>query len=126
MKSDILFEHVGHFGVYQFLIFLMAQFFYFFGSSSCYNYIAYRVDYWCDIPELAHLPHENQSMIASPIVGNGEYDQCNVYDLDYSALTPEQIENWEGVPDGTPTRKCQSWIYDDSVYWRTIISEASI
>ena len=125
MKSDILFEHVGHFGVYQFFIFLMANFAWIFGSNT-YNYIAYRVIYWCDIPELAHLSHENQSMIASPIDGDGEYDQCNIYDLDYSALTPEQIRNWAGAPDGTPTRKCQSWIYDDSVYTRTIVSEASI
>ena len=123
IKSDILFNYIGNFGTYQIIIFLMSRYYVLFDTSLAYNFIAYRNNYWCDIPELAHLSHEKQSIIASPDGGN---DQCNIYDFDYGSLTEEEIRNWAGVPNGTPTKKCQSWTYDTSEFWRTIVTEASL
>ena len=122
MKFDDLFQHFGDFGLYQALIFLLVRFTWFFDDSTAYNYITYRVDYWCDIPALSNLSHANQSYIASPLDDDGEYDQCQIYDLNYDSYSQEELDNWERLSDGAPTRKCDAWTYDTSEYILTTVS----
>ena len=123
MKFDNLFEIFGQIGLYQFLIFLLSRFTTIFDPNLAYNYMTFRVDYWCDIPALSNLSHANQSYIASPLDDDGEYDQCHIYDLNYDSYSQEELDNWERLSDGAPTRKCDAWTYDRSHYKTTTVSE---
>ena len=55
---------------------------------------------------------------ANPILEDGVFDKCNVFDVDYANI---DINDKPAI--GSNTRKCQSWIYVG--YNDTLISNVS-
>ncbi len=56
---------------------------------------------------------------------NGKRDKCNIYDVDYSSFKSIEAVT-EAVNINNRTKACQKWIYDTSLYPRTIITDVSI
>ena len=49
----------------------------------------------------------------------GEYSKCEMYNLEYSSYSQEQLINWNRsamLPRNVTKRRCSSWVYDTSEY----------
>ena len=60
--------------------------------------------------------------------GETKYSQCSVYDLDYDSYTTEELARWDraDMMNNTATRKCDSWVYDQSVFTSSAVSQVCI
>lgn len=72
MEFDQVFDHIGHFGLYQLLLYLLAGYF---AITHGYQTIAMIFlgldqDHWCKVDELQDFPYSMQQYIAIPKVGN--------------------------------------------------------
>ncbi len=78
----------------------------------------------------AYLTHTRtllQKHVAIPYE-DGDPDapaQCSHFDLDFSNFTTEELLHWERVPEDTPTRGCDAWVYDRSVFTENALSRVS-
>jgi hypothetical protein len=70
-----------------------------------------------------------------PGSGNGKdmkYDSCSHYDFNYSEIIIQYNGNYEETLryvqnlNGTGTRECTDWFFDDSSYSSTVASEVTI
>ena len=57
-------------------------------------FLAYDQPSWCYVPELAHLPKEQQMFISTPMK-NGAYDTCKVYDLPWDSYSENDFAHWD-------------------------------
>ncbi|CAH1774737.1 unnamed protein product [Owenia fusiformis] len=133
MKFDEVFEITGHFGPYQLVLYILLGIV---GIPNGYQnlattFIGGKQDHWCKIPELSNLTHNQQKVVGIPLIresdGNVRYDQCFMFNLSYSSYTHDELINWnrtvQGIDDSTPKLKCTSWVWDQSQYQSTILSE---
>lgn len=87
-------------------------------------------DHWCKIQRLQNYSHAQQKYVAIPYDAEEEvYEQCSYYDLNYTNLTEDEIQNWnwtEKNVEDYPIVKCDSWVFDQSEYIRTALSEYNL
>ena len=58
-----------------------------------------------------------------------QFSQCEYYALNYSHYGTEDFIYWnrsEMISEGTGRRRCNSWVYDRSVFTETVLSRVSI
>ena len=126
-------HYVGDFGTFQLLALLIAGLSAFIGNDSiANNFIAGEQEHWCFIPELEHIPHDQQKEIAIPYdeESDGEektYSSCTAFKLNYSEYTTNDFYYWNrSMYDSATTYECTSWVYDQSLYVNTITSKVLV
>ena len=76
-------------------------------------------DYFCNENGTQRFDNlTNWQSFANPILEDGGFDKCNIFDVDYTTI---DINDKPAI--GSNTRKCQSWIYVG--YNDTLISNVS-
>ncbi|XP_026475528.1 carcinine transporter-like [Ctenocephalides felis] len=123
LDFDDVLPHIGEFGVYQKVLFLLMIPYAFFVAFVYFTQIFITVapeEHWCYVPELAHLTAEERLNLAIPRAAPGEgdkaftYSQCVRYDVNFTEL----LENGtlDLVPNPNwPVRPCdQGWEFDFS------------
>ena len=53
---------------------------------------------------------ENWLNISSPILSNGNFDRCNMFDIDYENFVTERPE------ENTNTIACTNWEYNEEIF----------
>ena len=123
MDVDTMLAYAGDFGRYQYLLMLL---FSVINILSTFDYFGQlfmfvRPEYWCHLPEMAHLQPEERRWMWSP----AEDSSCSRYDTNLTTV---------GVVNGTPDwsgknrtmRSCDSgWEYNLTDGYQSIISEVS-
>ncbi|PNF15619.1 hypothetical protein B7P43_G15976 [Cryptotermes secundus] len=121
MDVDKMLAHAGDFGRYQYLLMLLFSVINILSTFDYFGqlFIFVKPEYWCHLPELAHLPRGDVRRIWSP----PQDASCSRYDTN---LTTVGLVN--GTPDWRGTnwtlRACDSgWDYNLTDGYRSIISE---
>ncbi|XP_037071623.1 solute carrier family 22 member 1-like [Pollicipes pollicipes] len=80
--------------------------------------------HWCRSPELDALgfgPRQARRLSVPPDE-HGGYDQCRIYDVNFTLLVSSG--NWSGLGPGTPTTSCRhGWHFDFGTLYPTAVSE---
>ena len=112
-SRDMQTELTGEFGPWQGLIFtILALSIVIHGWQMMANkFLTYPIDHWCERPQ----NHENISVevwlnISSPILSDGSYDRCNVFDIDYSKPALDRPS------EDTSKIECTKWEYDENTF----------
>ncbi|XP_043271469.1 organic cation transporter protein-like [Venturia canescens] len=132
MDFDELLPHVGEFGFYQKILFVLMVPFAFFVAWVYFSQIFITLvpeGHWCRVPELANLTVEERLALAiPPAEGEAEstnlgYSKCSMYNVNYTKI----LENGSiRVADPSwPIQKCQyGWEYNfTDVPYETVSTE---
>jgi hypothetical protein len=140
MHFDDLYEYTGQIGVYQICVLIILFAFDLFAlDATTMIFVGADMPHWCRIEGLEHLPFERQKYIGIPYTEGTpgqEYDQehltyssCKMFALNYSALTDEELKDWNRtllLNESTPVIDCKHWVYDQTTFVSTIVSEVSV
>ena len=75
------------------------------------KFLTYPVDHWCSRPPgYQDLSLESWLNLSAPILGNGDFDRCHRFDLNYSNPGLSRPD------EHSLTVPCSSWEYDMSVF----------
>lgn len=113
-KKDVLIATIGSIGRYHILLFTVTGLAIILHSCQMYanKFLTIATPFAClPPPEHRHLDLEAWLNVSAPLLDDGEFDRCNVFDIDYSAT-----EELERPQEDSLTVPCTSWIFDDSVY----------
>ena len=112
-SRDMQTELTGEFGPWQGLIFtILALSIVIHGWQMMANkFLTYPIDHWCERPQ----NHKTISVevwlnISSPILSDGSYDRCNVFDIDYSKPALDRPS------EDTSKIECTKWEYDENTF----------
>lgn len=123
---DDLLPHVGEFGRYQKILFLLMIPFAFFVAFVYFSQIFITLvpeEHWCHVPELQHLSVEERRVLAIPVdksaagdfaVDGGDgaisYSKCTMYAVNFTEVLANNIR----TPDPSwPTQPCRNgWEYN--------------
>ena len=88
MDIEEAFRIVGEFGLFQTGVFILFALTAFLALDTIWpNFIVYKPDHFCKVPELQSLPYDLQKEIASPtqrlVGGKTGYSQCEIFNLSY-------------------------------------------
>ena len=131
-KFDDIFEYIGGFETFQFVCFALLGAISFLGLEAIWtDFTAYPQDHWCEVSELKHLSYDTQKYIAipedwDPKLKKDRYSQCRYYDLNYTDVDHRIWNRSQMITNETQTKRCESWVYDRSIFVRTVVSEVSI
>ena len=137
MNFEVLLKNIGGLGVYQWCVFsLMAVLSFWSMESVGINFIGGHMDHWCEVEELQNFTHDTQKYIAIPFdtdwLDEREEDdevvfaQCDMYGYNYSDYSILEYITWDRVTmvtNDTVVTECDSWVYDQSEYYSSIMSE---
>ena len=132
MGFDDIFNYIGGAGAYQVTLYLLLGLPSFFGGyqSMSMTFLGPEQDHWCKIDRLQNFSHAQQKYIGIPYnEDDEEYDQCYYYALPYNNLTDEELWNWNWTnqnEETIPQEPCESWVFDQSEYTRTALSEYNL
>lgn len=133
MGFDDVFTYIGGAGAYQTCLYLLLGLPSFFGGyqSMSMTFLGPEQDHWCQIERLQNFSHAQQKYIAIPYnEESGEYEQCWYYNLPFDDYTDEELWNWNRTDiensENVTQKKCNTWVYDQSEYLRTAISEYNL
>ena len=74
------------------------------------KWLLFPVDHWCARPEgMTDMSVEEWRNLSAPMLSDGSYDKCNVYQVDYDTIS-------ERPPNDTSTIPCSDWEYDHSMF----------
>ena len=75
-------------------------------QSMANKFLTHNTDHWCARPDLySNLSLQEWANISSPILTDGQFDRCNIYDFDYSNSGIQRPdESWPTIP-------CTRWEY---------------
>ncbi|XP_071645804.1 organic cation transporter protein-like isoform X2 [Temnothorax longispinosus] len=121
---DDLLPHVGEFGTYQRILFVLMIPFAFFVAWVYFSQIFITLvpeKHWCRVPELENLPVEERIALAIP-VGEDGYSKCTMYDVNYTELLLNGIR--EADPNW-PTKGCShGWEFNfTDIPYETVATE---
>ncbi|XP_055606825.1 organic cation transporter protein-like [Uranotaenia lowii] len=131
---DDLLPHVGEFGRYQKILFLLMIPFAFFVAFVYFAQIFITItpeQHWCWIPELEHLSVEERRALAIPVHfehgtefddGTASYSKCSMYAVNYTEVLANNIKK---ADPSWPTQPCQhGWEYNfTDVPYRTAATD---
>ncbi|XP_053683422.1 organic cation transporter protein-like [Sabethes cyaneus] len=119
---DDLLPHIGEFGRYQKILFLLMIPFAFFVAFVYFSQIFMTVvpeEHWCYVPELEHLSVEERRALAIPIQyehgtefddGAASYSKCSMYAVNFTEVLANNIRKADPT---WPTQPCQhGWEYN--------------
>lgn len=123
MDVDKMLAYAGDFGRYQYLLMLLFSVINILSTFDYFGqlFIFVQPEYWCRLPEVAHLPLEETRRMWSP----PEDSSCSRYDVNLTTV---------GAVNGTPdwsgrnrtVRACDSgWEYNLTDGYQSIVSEVS-
>ena len=131
--NDIIVRYVGGFGKYQKVICFMLGMWGFTGSLYAYDilFTAAIPDHWCTPPDLNgtkffDLNQESHKILTVPRKAeNGKlvFQKCHLFSVNFSnpALDYHDIAN--ASQHSIPTKKCNKWTYDHSIFESTAVTE---
>ena len=139
MDFEEVLDDIGGLGVYQWCVFfLMAVLAFWSMDSVGMNFIGGHMDHWCKVEELQSFPHDSQKYIAIPYDSDWldereeddevVYSQCDVFGFNYSEYSTLDYIKWDRVTmvtNDTMVAECDSWVFDQSKYYSSIMSEVS-
>ena len=75
------------------------------------KFLTYPVEHWCKRPKYYQsISIENWLNISSPILLDGNFDRCNMFDIDYENSVMERpVENTKTIP-------CTHWEYAEQTF----------
>ncbi|CRK95636.1 CLUMA_CG009094, isoform A [Clunio marinus] len=121
---DDLLPHIGEFGRYQKILFLLMIPFAFFVAFVYFSQIFITLvpdEHWCFVPELANLPVEQRLALAIPRDKDG-YVKCSMYAVNYTEILQKGIIKSDS---SWPTQRCKyGWEYNfTEIPYSTIATE---
>ncbi|KAL6437617.1 hypothetical protein ACFW04_004202 [Cataglyphis niger] len=124
LDFDDLLPHVGEFGTYQRILFVLMIPFAFFVAWVYFSQIFITLvpeKHWCRVPELENLTVEERMALAIPVDGDG-YSKCTMYDVNYTEIILNEIR--EADPSW-PTKGCShGWEFNFSdIPYETVATE---
>ena len=129
---DLVLDRIGGCGRFQkFYVLLLGLAAIPMGAMTLSNvFISGLPKFMCLVPELQNLTKADQLLISAPVLEKHdgvEYDQCEVYDVNYAqldlSLNASQHEHlWR---NDTGRRQCQEWIYDNDIFTYNIVTRVS-
>ncbi|XP_019866879.2 organic cation transporter protein [Aethina tumida] len=103
-EFDDLLPHIGEFGIYQKILFLLMIPFAFFVAWVYFSQIFITLipeQHWCSVPELANLTIEERIALAIPSGADG-LDRCHMYDVNYTQVLLDGVkkadQKWPIIP----------------------------
>lgn len=131
---DDLLPHVGEFGRYQKILFLLMIPFAFFVAFVYFSQIFITIvpeEHWCWVPELEHLSVEERRALAIPVQyehgsefddGTASYSKCSMYAVNYTEVLANNIRK---ADPSWPTQSCKNgWEYNfTDVPYRTAATD---
>ena len=134
MNFEEVFEHIGHFGLYQFLFMcilgvLQAYFAY---QQISMNWLGPSVKHWCRIDGLQDLPHARQKYIGIPQEksesGSLVYSSCNRFVHNFTQYNQSVLYQWNRTTiQFNETVKCdKGWVYDQTVFLSSVVNKVSL
>lgn len=131
---DDLLPHVGEFGRYQKILFLLMIPFAFFVAFVYFSQIFITItpeEHWCWVPELEHLSVEERRALAIPVEyehgtefddGMASYSKCSMYAVNYTEVLANNIRK---ADPSWPTQPCKhGWEYNfTDVPYRTAATD---
>ncbi|XP_044269954.1 organic cation transporter protein [Tribolium madens] len=111
-EFDDLLPHIGEFGMYQKILFLMMIPFSFFVAWVYFTQIFITIipeQHWCWVPELANMTVDERIALAIPQGADGSLEKCQMYDVNFT----EVVRNKIPVNTSWPTTSCKNgWEYN--------------
>lgn len=133
LDVDKLLKCAGDSGVYQVTTFALIGIVVFFSVESfAINFIAGKMDHWCQVPGLQSYSYEEQLNVGIPLedIGGGQqrHSRCHQYSLDFEQYTRQEIMHWNRTLVAANLTKddwtqCSNWTYDQSVFISSAVSE---
>uniref|UniRef100_A0A224XLE8 Putative synaptic vesicle transporter svop n=1 Tax=Panstrongylus lignarius TaxID=156445 RepID=A0A224XLE8_9HEMI len=125
MDFDDLLPHIGEFGLYQKILFLMMIPFLFSVAFVYFGQIFIILVpevHWCKVPELESLTIEQQKLLSIPQLPDGSFEKCRVYVANWTDVLARGLT--QSDPEW-PTKPCdKGWEYDyTDVPYKTIATE---
>ncbi|XP_069995090.1 organic cation transporter protein [Penaeus vannamei] len=133
---DEALELCGSWGLWQKLVFFITDFSQVFCAIHAVSsaFLSATPEHWCRVPGVNAETTEQVSLLKNISIPWDEeegFSKCTYYDHNYTALAshlsgdswqPEDLE--EHLSNKTKT--CSSWIFDDSVFQSTLVSEFNL
>ncbi|XP_072757432.1 organic cation transporter protein-like [Anoplolepis gracilipes] len=125
MDFDDLLPHVGEFGTYQRILFVLMIPFAFFVAWVYFSQIFITLvpeEHWCRVPELKNLTVEERIALSIPVDSDGYYSKCTMYDVNYTELILNGIKN---ADSNWPTKGCShGWEFNfTDIPYETVATE---
>ncbi|XP_042890724.1 organic cation transporter protein-like isoform X3 [Penaeus japonicus] len=133
---DEALELCGSWGLWQKFVFFIADFSQVFCAIHAVSsaFLSATPEHWCHVPGLGNGLDEWSSYLKNISIPWDEeegYSKCTYYDHNYTALTshlsgdtwqPQDLEEHLS----NKTRTCSAWVFDDSVFKSTLVSEFNL
>nr|CAD7429750.1 unnamed protein product [Timema monikensis] len=124
LDFDDMLPHVGEFGLYQKILFLLLGPFTLFSAWVYFGQIFLTLvpeHHWCLVPELAGLSLNDRFRLSIPRIDNS-YDHCRMYNVNYTQILEDGITDPQ--PDWTTTYCNHGWEYElIDIPYHTIATE---
>ena len=111
--KDVQTELIGAFGLWQLIIFSAAALTIPLHAwqMMANKFLTYPVDHWCERPfNYQNISIEKWLNISSPLLDDGSFDRCHIFNIDYDQSTIER------PPENSTTIACNSWEYDEETF----------
>lgn len=131
LDIDKLLKSAGDSGVYQITMFALVGILVLVTIDSfAINFLAGKMDHWCQVPGLETFDHAQQLYVGIPTedVVLNRHSRCYQYPLDFTSYSVDEITSWNhSMVEHNVTREnwiaCSNWTYDKSIFVSTIVSE---
>lgn len=131
LDIDKLLKSAGDSGVYQITLFALVGILVFVTIDSfAINFLAGKMNHWCQVPGLETFDHAEQFFVGVPAetVGLRRHTRCQQYPHDLTSYSMDEIALWNHSTVGNNVTRenwptCTNWTYDKSVFVSTIVSE---
>jgi len=123
MQFEDVYQYVGHLGVYQICILMVACMLSMFDSEAVTMvFVGGNMDHWCRVDELAELKYSVQQSIAIPYI-DGVYSSCQMYDCNYTLM--DDVGSLQENCTRERVVDCTRWIYEQTTFVSTIVSRVT-
>jgi len=135
MNYDDVFQHIGHMGRLQWLIYAVM----FLLNMFCMEFlnmifVGGEMEHWCRVDALSELSPERQRYIAIPSAVStndvtddvSRYSSCEMFDVDWKTYGVEELAKWNRSEwlksSNSSVIRCTEWNYDQTIFKSTIVS----